>query len=85
MPRLSYTHCSDKERIDRQGTRYRESFRSAFTALQRRARPPYERHEPGNATVAYYMAGMGVPQQVIEIQVAGDDSVHAGAPASAFS
>jgi hypothetical protein len=46
----------------------RLGFHSAATTR----RPPFKRNEPGNAMVAAYMAGMGVPQQVIDLQPKAD-------------
>ena len=37
-----------------------------------RARSPYERQERGNAIIAAYLAAMGVPQQVIDLQPKAD-------------
>jgi hypothetical protein len=42
----------------------RLGFHSAATTLK----PPYKRSEPGNAMMALYMANLGVPQQVIDLQ-----------------
>ena len=42
--------------------------RLGFHSTAKQGKPPYERSEPGNATVAAYMAGMGIPQKVIDLQ-----------------
>jgi hypothetical protein len=46
----------------------RLGFHSAATTR----RPPYKRSEVGNAAIAAYMASMGVPQQVIDLQPKAD-------------
>jgi hypothetical protein len=48
--------------------RARLGFHSAATTPT----PPYRRSEPGNARMATYMTGMGVPQQVIDLQPKAD-------------
>ena len=52
----------------RLGSRARLGFHSAATTL----RPPYKRFEPGNGVMALYMARLGVPQQVIDLQPKAD-------------
>jgi hypothetical protein len=52
----------------RLGSRARLGFHSAATTL----RPPYKRFEPGNGVIALYMARLGVPQQVIDLQPKAD-------------
>ena len=51
--------------LDRQS---RLGFHSAAMSWQQ----PYKRNEPANAAIAAYMAGMGVPQQVIDLQPKAD-------------
>jgi hypothetical protein len=46
----------------------RLGFHSAATTRM----PPYKRHEGANATIAAYLAGLGVPQQVIDLQPKAD-------------
>jgi hypothetical protein len=46
--------------------------RLGFHRAATRRRPPYERHERGNAAIAAYMASIGVPQQVIDLQPKAD-------------
>jgi hypothetical protein len=46
--------------------------RLGFHSTAKQGKPPYERSEPGNAMVAAYMASMGVPQQVIDLQPKAD-------------
>jgi hypothetical protein len=46
--------------------------RLGFHSTAKQNKPPYERSESGNAMVAVYMAGMGVPQQVIDLQPKAD-------------
>jgi hypothetical protein len=46
--------------------------RLGFHSAATERRPPYERHERGNAAIAAYMASMGVPQQVIDLQPKAD-------------
>jgi hypothetical protein len=52
----------------RLGSHARLGFHSAATAM----RPPYKRNEPANGTIALYMARLGVPQQVIDLQPKAD-------------
>ena len=49
-------------------SRARLGFHSAATTL----RPPFKRSEPGNRTAALYMAGLGVPQKLIDLQPKAD-------------
>jgi hypothetical protein len=46
--------------------------RLGFHSARTQRTPPYERSERGNAIMAAYMAGIGVPQQVIELQPKAD-------------
>ena len=46
--------------------------RLGFHSARKQLKPPYERSEPGNAIQAAYMASIGVPQQVIDLQPKAD-------------
>ena len=46
--------------------------RLGFHSAATERRPPFKRHERGNAVIAAYMAGLGVPQQVIDMQPKAD-------------
>jgi hypothetical protein len=46
--------------------------RLGFHSAATERRPPFKRHERGNTVIAAYMAGLGVPQQVIDMQPKAD-------------